>query len=139
MFRPIDIQKIVAVALLFAIMIAGALLAKAQGGADYGRGAETDPVASALSTAVSGRVAVVEGRTNAWNTGATVAASATNRLAVMEGRTNTWEGAAINAGNWTNHAAAMVAASTNTIITADAKTNTIIVERGSIKSWSVTE
>jgi hypothetical protein len=112
---------------------------RAQGGADYGRGAETDPVASALSAAVSGRVVRVESRTNDWNTAATLSASVSGRVAAVEGRTNTWEGAASNASDWTNHAGAMVAAVTNILITADAKTNTIVVERGSIKSWDVTQ
>lgn len=136
---------------------------RAQGGADYGRGPETDPVATALSGAVSGRVAVVEGRTNAWNTGAALATSVSGRVAVVEGRTNAWDtgatlatsvsgqvaviegrtnawnGATSNSTDWTNHAAGMLANYTNIIITADAKTNTIIVERGSIKSWTVGE
>lgn len=126
-------------AMVFILMILAPALVRAQGGADYGRGAETDPVASALSTAVSGRVAAVEGRTNTWNGAATTANALTGRVSTVEGQTNAWNGAASNAGDWTNHAGAMLAAATNILITADGKTNTIVVERGSIKSWGVTQ
>ena len=101
--------------LAFLMIVCAASISQAAGGADYGRGAETDPVASALVTTVSGRVSAVESGSNVWNTAAT------------------------NGSNWVNHASAMVAAETNVLITADAKTNTVIIERGSIKTWSITE
>ena len=173
---------------LSAVLLLGvAILAKAQGGADYGRGAETDPVASALVGTVSGRVTAVESKTNAWNGAVTAANDLTGRVATVEGKTNAWNGAvssandltgrvatvegktnawngavssandltgrvasvegqtnawniaAANAADWTNHVGAMVAAVTNVLISADSKTNTIVVERGSIKSWTVEE
>lgn len=134
-FTLISLLALVVVFFLFAVQS----LVFAQGGADYGRGPETDPVASGLSAAVSARVVRVEAQTNTWNGAATLATSVSGRVAVVEGQTNTWNQGAVNAANWTNHAALMVATATNIIITADAKTNTIIIERGSIKSWDITQ
>ena len=111
------------------MIVCAASISQAAGGADYGRGAETDPVASALVTTVSGRVSAVE-------SGMT---TVSGRVSAVESGSNVWNTAATNGSNWVNHASAMVAAETNVLITADAKTNTVIIERGSIKTWSITE
>lgn len=129
--------KYVGIALVAGAIMTVASIATAQGGADYGRGPETDPVASALSGVVSGRVSALEARSNTWNTAATSASTLTSQVAAIQGRTNTWNGAATNASDWTNHVAGMVAAVTNVIPGADGKTNTIVVDRGSIKTWTV--
>jgi hypothetical protein len=129
--------KYAGIALMAGAIMTVASIATAQGGADYGRGPETDPVASALSGVVSGRVTVLESRSNTWNTAATSAATLTGQVATIQGRTNDWNTGATSAADWTNHAAGMVAAVTNVIPGADGKTNTIVVERGSIKTWTV--
>ena len=125
------------------MIVCAASISQAAGGADYGRGAETDPVASALVTTVSGRVSAVEsgmttvsGRVSAVESGMT---TVSGRVSAVESGSNVWNTAAANGSNWVNHASAMVAAETNVLITADAKTNTVIIERGSIKTWSITE
>ena len=129
--------------LAFLMIVCAASISQAAGGADYGRGAETDPVASALVTTVSGRVSTVEsgmltvsGRVSTVESGMI---TVSGRVSTVESGSNVWNTAATNGSNWVNHASAMVAAATNVLITADAKTNTIIVERGSLKSWSITE
>jgi prophage DNA circulation protein len=129
--------------LAFLMIVCAASISQAAGGADYGRGAETDPVASALVTTVSGRVSAVEsgmttvsGRVSAVESGMT---TVSGRVSAVESGSNVWNTAATNGSNWVNHASAMVAAETNVLITADAKTNTVIIERGSIKTWSITE
>jgi prophage DNA circulation protein len=129
--------------LAFLMIVCAASISQAAGGADYGRGAETDPVASALVTTVSGRVSAVEsgmttvsGRVSAVESGMT---TVSGRVSAVESGSNVWNTAAANGSNWVNHASAMVAAETNVLITADAKTNTVIIERGSIKTWSITE
>ena len=125
------------------MIVCAASISQAAGGADYGRGAETDPVASALVTTVSGRVSAVEsgmttvsGRVSSVESGMT---TVSGRVSAVESGSNVWNTAATNGSNWVNHASAMVAAETNVLITADAKTNTVIIERGSIKTWSITE
>ena len=139
------------------MIVCAASISQAAGGADYGRGAETDPVASALVTTVSGRVSAVEsgmttvsGRVSAVESGMTTVSgrvsavesgmtTVSGRVSAVESGSNVWNTAATNGSNWVNHASAMVAAETNVLITADAKTNTVIIERGSIKTWSITE
>lgn len=113
----------------FLMIICAASISQAAGGADYGRGAETDPVASALVTAVSGRVTTAESGL----------LTVSGRVSSVESGTNAWNGAVVNSSNWVDHASAMLAAVTNVLVTADTKTNTIIVVRGSIKSWTITE
>lgn len=108
-------------------------LVRAQGGADYGRGPETDPVATLLANTVSGRVTTLQGQFT----------SVSGQVQTIQGQFTSVSGqvavASANAADWTNHAAGMVASYTNILITADGKTNTVVVQRGSIKSWSVTQ
>ena len=120
-------KRIFSTLIVLAILGLVSVLA-AGGGADYGRGAETDPVASEMSMAVSGRVARVESQTNLWN-----------GVTALQSKSNVWNGAVINGSNWIEHATAMEQAVTNAIVSADAKTHTIIINRGSVKSWVITQ
>ena len=75
----------------------------AGGGADYGRGPETDPAATNLLHQY------VFGRTSTWNTASSVAANGTNRVAALEAATGTWNVASTTAITATNELAGIKA------------------------------
>ncbi len=109
------------VCLLASVFWHPALVLAAGGGADYGRGPETDPVATAAlvsvyaaTSSLNTAVKTVQARTSAWETAATDAASATGDVATLQGemlavqgRTSTWETAATDAASATGDVATL--------------------------------
>ncbi len=66
----------------------------AAGGADYGRGPETDPVAVAVLGTATNDIAVLKSGTSTWNKAATDGVSATGGVATLRASTSLWDKAA---------------------------------------------
>ena len=96
--------------LALAVFLAIALVAVgwcAGGGADYGRGPETDPVAVAVLLTATNDIAAIKASTNSWTTGASNASTATNDIATIKASTNSWTVGASNASSATGTVAAI--------------------------------
>lgn len=131
------------VCLLASLLWLPAPVLAAGGGADYGRGPETDPVATAAlvsvyaaTSALNAAVKTVQARTSTWEQAATDASSATGDVAVLQGemldvqaQTSTWNQAATDASSATSDVAVLTGyfgalGETSIVFTSTLQTNT---------------
>jgi hypothetical protein len=131
--------------------------AQAAGGGDYGRGAETDPVAVAEAavlranlTTVSNLTVGLNSRSNAWDTGASAAGNATSAVATLQanlttvsnltvglnGRSNAWDTAGTVAAGLNGRSNAWDTGASYVADTTPAATN-VIVDAGGVTNTIV--
>jgi hypothetical protein len=104
---------------------------EAAGGADYGRGAETDPVGVATGLAVNAKVLIIQGRTGTWETASTTASTAASDLTIVKGRTSTWETASTDASVLKGRTGTWETAST----TASTAASDLTIVKGRTSTW----